>query len=175
MPDALDQLLDEYKEETKPAAPTAPIQPLIEAMRPVAEFARRKMAEEIQTDVAKGVAEAVAGVKKIEGLDKAPDRIVTGLLHAAYADDPAFREAYDNRAKNPSALSVKLAEIGAALSEDMKGLSVSDARSDVEAAKAAVKGSGGAPPVKQGTTPMEMAEMSDTQFRDYKRKQTAVH
>ena len=177
MPDELDQLLNEYKEAAPTAAPTAApsVQPLLEAMQPVAEFARRKMAEEQQAEVAKSITEAVGAIKKTDGLDGVPDRVVTGLLHAAYADDPQFRAAYDNRQANPAALQAKLAEIGATLSEDMKGLTVSSARSDVEAAHAAVRGSGKVAESKQEADPSSLFEMSDTQFRDYKRKLASVN
>lgn len=176
MPDELDQLLSEYK-EAAPAAPVAPppIQPLLDVMKPVAEFARRKMAEEQQVEVTRSIADAVTSVKKTDGLDGVPDRIVTGLLHAAYADDPQFRAAYDNRQANPAALQEKLAAIGATLSEDMKGLTVSAARSDVEAAKAAVRGSGKVAETKEAVNAANLFEMSDTQFRDHKRKLASMN
>lgn len=180
MSDELDQLLNEYKEGASaapvaPAAPASPVAPLMEAIKPVAEFARRKMMEEQQAEVAKGVSEAVAAVKKTDGLDGVPDRIITGLLHAAYADDPQFRAAYDNRQANPAALQAKLTEMGASLSEDVKGFTVSAARSDIEAAKAAVRGAGQKSEQKEAVNPVSLFEMSDVEFRNYKSKLTSVN
>ena len=172
MSDDIDNLLNEYKEATPPvkAVEPAPLQPLLEAIKPLAEFTRRKMAEEQQAEIQQGVNEAVSVVKKAEGLEKVPDRIVTGLLHAAYANDPKFRAAYDGRQANPQVLQAELAKLASSLSEDMKGLTVSEARSDVEAAKAAVRSSGDVKSGKQEVDPSSLFQMSDMEFRAYKQK-----
>lgn len=172
MSDDIDNLMNEYKEAAAPvkAAEPAPIQPLLEAIKPLAEFTRRKMAEEQQAEVKQSVNDAVSVVKKAEGLEKVPERIITGLLHAAYADDPQFRAAYDGRQANPQALQAELAKIASSLSEDMKGLAVSEARSDVEAAKAAVRSSGEIKSGKDAVDPSNLFHMSDTEFRAYKQK-----
>ena len=168
----VDRLLAEFEAGTKPeSAPKTDIplvKPLIEAMKPVAAFAERKMREEQDAETRKSVDHAIGVVKEGEDLKDIPDRVVRGYLRDLYNEDADFRAAHDKRGENAKGWQSALVKAREAFSEDVKAIAGKSARSDVEAAKAAVRGSGRVAEPKTEEDAEALFNMSDADFRKYK-------
>ena len=170
----VDRLLSEFDQGTTAAkTETSSIKPLLEAFKPIASYAQRKMTEETTAAIKKSVADAVSAVKSSEGLKDTPDRVVRGYLQDRYAEDAVFRTAYEEQGKNPAAWQDQLGKAAVALAEDIKMISSNNVRSDVEAAQAAVKGAGKPQETKEEDNPESLFAMSDSQFRAFKDKKAA--
>lgn len=145
------------------------VKPLLDAIKPIATFAQAKMREERQTAEKESVGKAVSFVKAGDDLKDVPDRLVKGYLQDRYVEDNEFRTAYDNRAEKPSAWQSELEKAKTEFTTDIKSMTTTSLRSDVEAAKAAVKGA--ARPNTAETKEVESKKlfaMSDVEFRAYK-------
>ena len=168
----VDRLLAEFETGTKPE--TAPrndvplVKPFIEAMKPVAAFAERKMREEQDAEARKSVDHAIGVVKEGDDLKDIPDRVVRGFLRDLYNEDADFRAAHDKRGENAKAWNAALVKARESFTEDVKTIAGKNARSDVEAAKAAVRGSGRVTETKTDENPEALFNMSDADFRKYK-------
>lgn len=170
----VDRLLSEFetgKTQSKTELPT--IKPILDAIKPLATFAQRKMQEEVSTAAKKSVADAVSAVKSLDDLKEVPDRIVRGYLQDRYVEDAEFRTAYDKQGENPQAWQGQLTKAREAFSEDMKFVSAKSVRSDVEAAKAAVRGAGKTQDTKTDDDPGALFAMSGRDFAAYKDKLAA--
>ena len=173
----LDRLLNDYV-EGKPAPAAQPdtttFAPVIEALKPVAQYAERKMREEQEVALKKSVDDAIASVKSDEALKPVSDKLVRGFLQDQYANDSGFKAAYDNRTKDPKAWDSALSNARTSFKEELKSLNGQSFRSDVEAATAAVRGAGrGSSPEGPKVDPGKLREMSDTEFARFKREQQA--
>lgn len=166
----VDRLLSEFetgKTQLKTELPT--IRPILDAIKPLATFAQRKMQEEVSTAAKKSVADAVNAVKS-DDLKEVPDRVVRGYLQDRYVEDPNFRTAYDKQGENPQGWQEQLTKAREAFAEDMKFASAKSVRSDVEAAKAAVKGAGKTQDAKPEDDTDALFAMSGREFATYKEK-----
>ncbi len=170
----VDRLLSEFEEgKAAPKTDYPNIKPLIEAIKPLATYTTRKMQEETAAAGKKSVADAVSAVKSVDELKEIPDRVVRGYLQDRYVEDVEFRAAYDKQGENPQAWQAQLAKAREAFAEDIKVVAAKGVRSDVEAAKAAVKGAGKSQDTNQEESVDALFAMSDAQFRAFKEKKAA--
>ena len=170
-PGAADPHLAEWdRSRAAPAASTVP-----KELEPVIRFAEAKMVEEVKTTIEKEVATAIDTLTSgNEEFKSIPKRVTRGYLEAWALDNPEFKAAYEKRKSNPKGWDGAMKAAAEGFAEDMKGFGGSSVRSDVEAAKASVRGTSTAPPPPQRTksTP-ELNKMSDWEFAEYKRELAA--
>ena len=172
----LDRLLAEHDAgKTQTTSPDyATVKPLIDAMKPVAQYAEGKMREEQNAAIAKSVSDAVSFVKSDETLKPISDKLVKGFLQDRYSEDASFKGAYDNRSKDPKAWDAALQSAQKDFKTEVQTLNGQSLRSDVEAATAAVRGAG-RQPSNDGAkaTPGKLRKMSDAEFAEFKAEEAA--
>ena len=149
-------------DEAKPKQDTADI---LKKFAPVAKFAEQKMLEEQANDLKTGIESAVQFLLEPEEAKATPKRLVKGFLRDYAEDNPDFAKAFSEQKQHPRVWSRELGTARDAFLEEIKGLSKGDVRADVEAAKAAVKGSTAKAPVEDEVTPAQMFAMSDHEWR----------
>jgi len=165
-----DPLLAEFDRETTTRQPASIPQELL----PVIRFAEQKMVQEVKADIDEEVKSAIGTLKGQEEFKDVPDRIARGFLESYAQENPDFKKAYNDRKSNPKGWASAKEEAGKVWSEDMKGWGGQTVRSDVEAARASVRGTSSAPPppTRQKST-AELNKMSDHDFAEYKRELAA--
>lgn len=163
-----DPLLAEFDSAT--TKPTAIPQELL----PVIRFAETKMHQEVKAEIDKEVDSAIGHLTGQEEFKDVPKRLARGFLEAYAQETPEFKKAYNERKANPKGWQSALEAAGQSWQEDMKGWGGQTVRSDVEAAKASVRGTSSAPPPPQRQkSTAEMNKMSDHDFAEYKRELAA--
>lgn len=166
-PGAADPYLTEFdRAQQRPVAPQIP-----QELLPVIKFAETQMVEKVKAEIDKEVETAVNTITGQEEFKGVPKRIARGFLEAWALENPEFKQAYENRKSNAKAWDAALTAAGQGFAEDMKGFGSKDSRvrSDVEAAKAAVRGvSNNEPPPQRQKTAAELRQLSDAAFRRYK-------
>ena len=133
----LDALLKEF-DGGKPETPKPTIP---DDVKPVIEWARSEMTNRQIESVQKDVKDAISFVKEDESIKDLPDKMVRGMLEAHASEDPTFKQAFENRSKDPAAWKAKLAEARTAVAKDLQPLGLgSKVSSDVLAARASISG-----------------------------------
>lgn len=157
--DEVDSLAGEFD-----ATPTAPKQP-----DPLREYAKRKMHEETVTEFKTAVDSAVADLTSSDILKSLPKRFAKGFLYSYAEENPGFDKAFKARKENPDAWKAALAQATKVAESEFKTPD-SKITSDIEAAKAAVRGSSSTPPPAPDMPDNdEMTSWSDAKFAQYKR------
>lgn len=145
--------------------------PIPTELLPVIRFAEGQMVEKVKAEIDKEVETAVSSITSQDEFKDVPKRLARGFLEAWALENPEFKTAYEQRKANPRGWQSALAAAGQGFAEDMKGIGSKggNLRSDVEAAKAAVRGTSSTqpPPPKQKSA-AELRQMSDGEFRRYK-------
>lgn len=161
-----DPLLAEFDQAT-----TKTEQPVPSYLLPVVKFAETQMVEKVKAEIDGEVKSAIGVLKGQEEFKDVPDRVARGYLESYAQETPEFKKAYTERKSNPKGWQSALETAGKSWQEDMKGWGGQTVRSDVEAAKASVRGTSSAPPPPQRlkSTP-EMNKMSDHDFAEYKKE-----
>ncbi len=135
------------------------------------KFAETQMVEKVKAEIDKEVETAVSSITGQEEFKGVPKRIARGFLEAWALENPEFKQAYEGRKADQKRWQSALEEAGKGFAEDMKGFGgkESTVRSDVLAAKAAVRGvSTNEPPPQRQKSAAELRTMSDGEFRRYK-------
>ncbi len=185
----LDTLLREYEGDTKTpdtkttdikttdikvadTTPSADVAKFAKAVKPVVDFVKKQEAKEAQAEFDTGLKDIMTFFSEEEKLKEFPDELKRGFLETRAQDDPDFKTAFENRAKNPKAWETARETARVALTELVSGLPGSTVRTDVEAAKAAVDGTTDDKPAsEEGPSPVKKMAMSDYEWRQYKEEQ----
>jgi len=166
-PGTVDPHLAEWDRANRPPAqPTIP-----QELLPVIKFAETQMVEKVRAEIDKEVETAVSSITGQEEFKGVPKRIARGFLEAWALEHPEVKQAYEGRKANPKGWQSALESAGKGFAEDMKsfGGGESKVRSDVLAAKAAVRGvSTNEPPPQRAKSAAELRNLSDGEFRRYK-------
>ena len=157
----LETLLKGY-DEAQPKLDTADI---LKKFEPVAKFAEKKMLEDEALELKAGIDSAVDFLLEPDEAKATPKKLVKGFLRDYAADNPEFAKAFTEQKQHPRVWSRELGSARDAFLEEIKGLSKGNDRADVEAAKAAVKGSKTQAPVEDDATPAQMFAMSDQEWK----------
>lgn len=164
-PGAADPYLAEW-DRSRSQAPQIP-----QELLPVIRFAEGQMVEKVKAEIDKEVETAVSSITSQDEFKDVPKRLARGFLEAWALENPEFKTAYEHRKANPKGWQSALSAAGQGFAEDMKGFGSKggNIRSDVEAAKAAVRGTSNTqpPPPKQKSA-AELRAMPDGEFRRYK-------
>lgn len=157
-------------------ATTRPTQGIPQELAPVIRFAESKMIEEVKATIDKEVESAISTLTADEAFKGTPKRLARGFLEAWAIENPEFKQAFEQRKSNPKGWEKALSDASTGFAEDMGKMPGNSVRSDVEAARAAVRGTSSAPPPKprQKSAP-ELRNMSDQEFRRYKAQLAAGH
>ena len=151
-----------------PAASTVP-----KELEPVIRFAEAKMVEEVKTTIDREVGSAVEFMRG-DDYKEVPEDFVRGHIEVWAQKNPEFKRAYESRKSNPSGWTKAQEAAREGFSSLMAKMPGSSVRSDVEAAKASVRGTNNAPPPPQRTkSTAEMNKMSDFDFDEYKKELAA--
>ena len=90
--DALDSLLDEFKQKTEPQKPAVSTEDFSE----VVQYVKQQQVESVKKETEEGISSAVASIK--EGLDvSVPDRAIRGMLFDLAESNEEFVNAFNNR------------------------------------------------------------------------------
>jgi hypothetical protein len=176
----LDSLLQEFEQGTtarpkaKPAAAKpSVVRPDLSELNPVIEFAKTEMQNRKQEAFNTDVDKAVDTLASSESFTALPKELVRDLLVAHAFNDPAFDEAFQNRAKNPSGWEAALKAAEPAIAKKVGGLTPAEAeaatRDDIEAATATVADTSDPSDddVDEGPSVAERIAMTDTEWRRY--------
>lgn len=169
----LDSLMNEWNQTDAPppaAAPQPDVGKLLNSLKPVVQYAESSMLKEQQQEQEEFINGAVSFIKEGEGLAGMDGDIVEGYLYSRYNKSADFKTAYDSRGSNPDGWNKALEE---ARTDFAGRTGKTDVRSDIEAAKAAVRGSSDAAPSDEGPSAKDLNTMSDTAFAAYKRELAA--
>jgi hypothetical protein len=162
---SLDELLGEFNEPQTPER----AKPQGDELSRVVEFVDDMAAKESQREFNEAVGTAVESIKKDEAAAKYPDRMIRGHLNALADENPQFRDAFQNRTKNPNAWKKSLEWAGKEFHKDISSLPDDQITSDLEAAQASVRGiSNEAPDAPKRKTSAELTSMGDAEFQAYK-------
>lgn len=164
-----DPLLAEFDSATTRATPSIP-----QELLPVIKYAETQMVKEVKAEIDGEVKSAIGFLKSQEEFKDVPDRVARGYLESYAQENPSFKKAYDQRKSDPKGWQSAKEEAAKAWQEDMQGWGGRTVRSDVEAAKASVRGTSSAPPPPQRQkSTAELNKMSDHDFAEYKRELAA--
>ena len=148
-----------------PAVSTVP-----KELEPVIRFAEAKMVEEVKTTIDKEVGSAVAFMRG-EDYKEVPEDFVRGHIEVWAQKNPGFKKAYESRNSDPSGWTKAQEAAREGFSSLMAKMPGSSVRSDVEAARASVRGTHNAPPPPQRVKSVpELNRMSDWELAEYKRE-----
>jgi len=156
----LDTILAQYDTAPKTPAPS----PDLRKLQPVIDFATEELTTRANERVQMDVKAAVEFVKQVEGGDKMTDRLTRGFLEGKASEDPAFKDAFQNRQNNPTGWQTALAGAQTEFAKEISSLPSNNIKSDAEAARAAVAGGVETPGDQQGPSPVEMGQMSEQDF-----------
>lgn len=160
----VDKLVAEF--ETGKKDGYASVKPLVDVIKPLANYVQAKQIEEQNNESNRSVAEAVSTVKSSEELKDISDNLVRGYLIDYSNRDETFRKAYENRTSSPAAWQESLIKARTDFTEEIKSASTKNIRSDIEAARAAVTTGVTS---EAAVVAHDLFKMSDAAFRDYKR------
>jgi len=166
---SLDELLSEF--EVNPPEPEKPQKPDPD----IAERLAALEAVEAQRSYKAGIEGAVQSLKADEFVGKFTDRAVNGFLHALAADNPKFRQSWEQRGQSPDAWRQSLSWAKKEFRKDFR-LPDDQLTSDIEAAQASVRGMSNEPPGPDKPampSPSELGMMSDADFKRLKQKMGA--
>lgn len=164
------ELLQQQAKPQQPAQPDPAIAKLREEFTPIAQVAKSHMEHEAAKAEQETIAKAIEAVKADESLSNVSDKIVEGYLNLQYVRDSAFKEAFDNRAGNPTAWNSALKAASESLSGEMGSIKGSNDADDTAAALATVKGTSETEIEKElEVKPKELFAMSDYDFAEFKR------
>jgi hypothetical protein len=154
--DALDSLLDEFKQKTEPQKPAVSTEDFSE----VVQYVKQQQVESVKKETEEGISSAVASIK--EGLDvSVPDRAIRGMLFDLAESNEEFVNAFNNRNNNPQAWNKVLKAFQKEVADEFQ--IDPGATNDREALKQAVHSS------KSETQPTEeqpdYSKMSDADFQ----------
>jgi hypothetical protein len=164
-PGTVDPHLAEWDRNARTQAPVPA------ELLPVIQFAQGQMVEKVKAEVEKEVETAVNAIAGQEEFKDVPKRVSRGWLEAWAMETPSFKAAYNERKVNPKGWQAALQEAAQGFAEDVKGFASKggNLRSDVEAAKAAVRGASNTqPPPQKAKSAAELRRMSDREFKQYK-------
>lgn len=138
-------------------------------LKPVIEFAKKKMADDLKETLDSDIASGVATIKKADdALKDVPDKLIEGLMEIHAKDNPSFVKAFEGRGSDPKAWEAALIEGSKSALALLSELPQNKVRDDLEAANAAVDGtstdntpSGGEP---------DLAEIQGLSDFDFKRR-----
>ncbi|KKN09161.1 hypothetical protein LCGC14_1049440 [marine sediment metagenome] len=166
----------EPKAETKPEpTPNADISNFAKAVKPVVDYVNEVKAEKQQERFDADLKGIMTFFSEADELKELPDKLKRGFLEAHAQEDPDFKTAFENRAKNPKAWETARESARDAFTELVAELPNSQVRTDVEAAKAAVDGtSEDKPASEEGPSPVKKMAMSDYEWRQYKEEQSQL-
>lgn len=184
----LESLIREYEgdtktpvtTETKPEPepeprPSADIGKILKAVQPAVDFVKEVKAEKQQERFKADVKEVIDFFSETDELKEFPDKLKRGFLEAHAQDNPEFKTAFENRAKDSKAWDAVRETARDALTELISDLPGSKVRTDVEAAKAAVDGTTEDKPAsEEGPSPVKKMAMSDYEWRQYKEEQSQL-
>jgi hypothetical protein len=155
----LDTLLQEYEKDGKP-------QTALKAVKPIIDFARKQMAKDEEQSLADDLNSACSVLKEAEGLAEIDNKLLVGFMESFARDNPAFRKAFSKRTEDPDAWQAQLLKgrewLEGTIKENFKPKT-----SDVEAAKAAVKGTTETADSKKGPDPNAMLNMNGVEWRKF--------
>lgn len=173
----LDTLLKDWSEpdEKQTAVPQpqtvvaqTDVSGLLKGLQPLVNYAESSMSKD-KANAEKQVSdEAVALIKSDESLKEVDDEFIHDHLIGKYNRDTEFRAAYDNLGSDPAGWKKALEGAQSGLAEKIGALPGSTLRDDVEAATAAVNGSSPEPAPEPEVSALDMASMSDQQFKAHK-------
>lgn len=163
----LDTLLKEYEDDgdTPKSDRTT-----LKAVRPILKYVQGKMAEEQEEKLADDLGKACAVLKEAEALSGVDDSLLVGFMEAYARDKPAFRKAFEARHDDPDGWQSQLLK-GREWLEDTIDKSFKPKTSDVEAAKAAVRGTTQKADKSDAPDPMELMNMSGVAFEKFLEKE----
>jgi len=166
----------EPKSETKPEpTPNADISNFAKAVKPVVDYVNEVKAEKQQERFDADLKGIMTFFSEADELKELPDKLKRGFLEAHAQEDPDFKTAFENRAKNPKAWETVKETARDAFVELVSDLPNSKVRTDVEAALAAVDGtSEDKPASEEGPSPVKKMAMSDYEWRQYKEEQSQL-
>lgn len=168
----LDTLLTEYDDGKEKAPPKAKPRDTLTALEPIIAFARGEKDKKDQESLDKDLSHAYGVLKEAEGLGEINDSLLHGFMESYAKDNPSFRKAFESRHKNPDNWEANLVKARGWLEKEIE--SSFGKVSDVEAAKAAVKGTSETETApEKGPDVMGMVHMSDSDFRRFKEKERA--
>lgn len=133
----LDSLLKEWGDSPKPD-PT--VGRVLNAVKPVIDFARTEQAKRAIDEQTEGMNSALDFMREAEDYKEFPKKWIRGYLEVYAAENTSFADAFQDRSGNPEAWKSELAKARDVFPEWVKELPGNSVRSDVEAAKAAVSG-----------------------------------
>ncbi len=164
----------EPKSEPEPR-PNADISKVLKAVQPAVDFVKEVKAEKQQERFDADLKNIMTFFSEADELKELPDKLKRGFLEAHAQEDPEFKTAFENRAKNPKAWETARESARDAFTELVAELPSSTVRTDVEAAHAAVDGtSEDKPASEEGPSPVKKMAMSDYEWRQYKEEQSQL-
>lgn len=170
--ESLNSLLSEWETDTgsqSAAQPRDDFAKTVRGLKPVVDFARSEMDRKATEAAQKEVGDALSFVKEAEELKEVGDPVVRGLMEAFALEDKAFAAAFQNRGDNPEAWKQALGRSRDWAVEQIKGLPGMKERNDLEAAEAAVAGTGNgnAPPDDDLPSTAKMVNMNAREWRQF--------
>ena len=185
-PDALSEFLGEFSQDVStPKTETdtdtkgsgLDTTQLLKGLQPVVRYVESEMDAKDATVKRAAQDKEIGGyvdfMAEDDALKDTNRRVLRGFLEASYSEDPEFKTAYDNRSTDSTGWQTALGAVRTTLAEEEGGKI--EARSDVEAAVAAVKGVSPEPaPPDDAEAASNMFDMSDQEFETHKRKLAAA-
>lgn len=176
--ESLNSLLSEWETDSgsqSAAQPRDDFAKTVRGLKPVVDFARSEMDRKASETAQQEVGEALSFVKEAEELKEVGDPVVRGLMEAFALEDKAFAKAFQNRGDNPEAWKQALGRSRDWAVDQIKGLPGMKDRSDIEAAEAAVAGTGNgnAPSEDDLPSTAAMVNMTAREWRQFVMEQEA--
>lgn len=165
-------LLQEYEAKTTPAT-VADLSRFAKLIEPVVGFVEEKRVGELQSQLQKDIDDSVSVVK-----GDLPDEwktIARGHIEGLVATKDDYRNAWENRSKNPEAWKEKCTLANADLAKLRNPQSTNDVRTDIDRAAAAVRNISTEPPRFEQPDPVTAMRMSDRDWEAYKAKVRAAN
>ncbi len=157
----LDALLQEYEKDGNKPRPDRTLR----AVKPIIDFARSEMAKSQTNALKQDLDNACSFLKEAETLSEIDNKLLIGFMEAYAQDNAKFRKAFEKRSEDPDVWQAQL-EKGREWLEGTIKETFKTKTSDVEAAKAAVKGQSEKAEAK-GPDTNEMLNMSGVKWQQF--------
>jgi hypothetical protein len=167
--DNLETLIGDFeKETTEPKVLDA--NKLLQGLKPVIDYVKDERAQKQANTVKEDIEGVMAKISEPEAVKNLPKRFVRGYLEAYAIENPKFKDAFDNRGRDPNGWEAAVTEVGKSLAEEVGKMPGNQAKNDIVAAKAAVSGSG-TPTEQDGKLgAVELFGMSQQDFKAHRQR-----
>lgn len=166
----LDAALQEFEQDTSTPVPKpVAVADSTKEFSEVVEYVREERLQKQNEMIEKAIGGAVDALLDDEVLKDFDRDLTEGFLHKRYVSDPEFKKAFDEHHQHPRVWKGALDKARNAFQEKVRPLLGDELRKDIENAAATVRGRSETRAPADGPSPQDMLNMSDQDFKTYKR------